>query len=516
MDPEHALQAIHFDSHICSKPFHPVGNLYLEITDPGVDPVCNCKVEYAAFETLELSALQFGSCPINANAAIFARQFASSLRPSITDLALFDVFVKEYFEFHHPFIEKAIEELLEEDCTMAKFLLDSDGKKRKIYQLGFDRFIETGNLPLILEQFSKTNEAHYDSIEDVRMRCLTNPSPELKAVGGLLARLMIKIAKIIEPGFISGYSEVALADKLLYDLSGRNIDPNSADWYSYDGSAHDSHQHPEIIEIVDHFFMRTYLPSILQKTEFPLHLHQIIIDALTQSKLKFFNKNGLKGWMTGTVYSGHPTRTTLFNTWRTILYNRYVCMILAPGHPCYVLVSGDDVLVYLEGCSTIPSFKSRLTNLLGGDSGFKGLGQCAKELLLGNLETHVFLSKKIHRTIDEAAVHRLNSKLIKAGNIISLTSPLETQEHATMQIACMSDITEPQLPFRSRWAQYADGRLSKKVGIQAKSDWAYRLRFLATKQSVNLDHYNTLYDDETYILKAIRCHGQSLTPSPVH
>jgi hypothetical protein len=50
----------------------------------------------------------------------------------------------------------------------------------------------------------------------------------------------------------------------------------------------------------------------------------------------------------GTTFTGHPTRTTLGNTLRTIAYNLYVLKLARIPKNCYSLfVSGDDVLLIL-------------------------------------------------------------------------------------------------------------------------------------------------------------------------
>jgi hypothetical protein len=55
----------------------------------------------------------------------------------------------------------------------------------------------------------------------------------------------------------------------------------------------------------------------------------------------------LKGKFNGTVFSGHPTRTTLGNSLRVILYIRFI--MWKCGITKYSLwVGGDDVFILLE------------------------------------------------------------------------------------------------------------------------------------------------------------------------
>lgn len=56
----------------------------------------------------------------------------------------------------------------------------------------------------------------------------------------------------------------------------------------------------------------------------------------------------------GTTYSGHPTRTTLGNTLRSIMYYKFVC--LNAGIEPKLIAAGDDV------CMWVP--KGKLPDLL--------------------------------------------------------------------------------------------------------------------------------------------------------
>lgn len=93
--------------------------------------------------------------------------------------------------------------------------------------------------------------------------------------------------------------------------------------YSYDGGSHDAHQHRELIDIVDNGVFNRYLRIFLEYSDIPPAYHPVILDVMTQLDVKFFTLTGLRGTIKGTVFSGHPTRTTLFNTFRVYMYNLY-------------------------------------------------------------------------------------------------------------------------------------------------------------------------------------------------
>lgn len=54
------------------------------------------------------------------------------------------------------------------------------------------------------------------------------------------------------------------------------------------------------------------------------------------------------GTVVGTTASGHPVRTTLFNTLRVILYYKFICYRAGiPIGAYYLIVSGDDVFSFM-------------------------------------------------------------------------------------------------------------------------------------------------------------------------
>lgn len=63
---------------------------------------------------------------------------------------------------------------------------------------------------------------------------------------------------------------------------------------------------------------------------------QMSKDRSVQEKTTFY--------LRGTTFSGHPTRTTLGNTLRTILYTKFYLRDI--GHQ--VVVAGDDCVVFCE------------------------------------------------------------------------------------------------------------------------------------------------------------------------
>jgi len=86
--------------------------------------------------------------------------------------------------------------------------------------------------------------------------------------------------------------------------------------------------------------------------DLPLDLRKPLIVALTELKSKFFMVNNvtksleLRGEVEGTVFSGHPTRTTWGNTLRVLSYIEYVCRDNKYSYQPFV--SGDDATLMIE------------------------------------------------------------------------------------------------------------------------------------------------------------------------
>lgn len=92
----------------------------------------------------------------------------------------------------------------------------------------------------------------------------------------------------------------------------------------------------------------------------------------------------------GTTFSGHPTKTTLGNTLRSLCYSYFYLEQAGLARPwdnpnCSVVASGDDVVIWVD-----PAYQDRLTNAITEltastkDAGVVGLGQVVKEILVGN------------------------------------------------------------------------------------------------------------------------------------
>jgi hypothetical protein len=412
-------------------------------------------------------------------------------------LAEWSLFVQTWFDTNHRLIIAAIDDL--EIYSFDDFICESAPSKRREYRMGLDTFLDRESVSTLLEAFPKSNELHYDKLDDCRVRQLFNPPPALKALSSMLARLSIRVLKKVIPGFISGYSESALAEKMTQVFEDKGIAPWSSFFGSGDFGNYDGHASPESIEIVDHYFMRTYFPLILQKTSVPDYLHRLVIRTLCKPVLRFKTRLGMTGQMCGTVFSGHGTRTTLFNTLRNVLMVQWAHCKIDPNAKSHINAGGDDSLTYFES-----PLSAMVPPLLGAAAGHFGLGQDLKDYIVGPLMEHTFLSKKFYQDGPDLVFHRLNSRMEQSGIARPLKSPLSVPEHAKSQFYCNLVVPAPQLPFRDRWLKYdLPSRNSKALTQFLNYDWAAKLACSKNLQNPELDYLLDYKDDQAPLIRVL-------------
>lgn len=112
----------------------------------------------------------------------------------------------------------------------------------------------------------------------------------------------------------------------------------------------------------------------------------------------FVESNYIYNQINATTFSGHPTKTTLGNTIRSLCYAYYYlqqCGIKNPWKSDLVRVraAGDDVVIFC-----VPHLEKLISNTIlrctsRGDDGQLGLGQRIKEVYSGGLQSIDFCSK---------------------------------------------------------------------------------------------------------------------------
>lgn len=455
-----------------TRPVKLFGNWNVEFTLHRTVRACSCEKEprYSKlFNSPGGHIVHFGNCLYNTESALLCRQFASDKFPEVEHVLLFSAFVRWEWANRKASVLSALEDL---DYSWETFISETHPKKRKIYQHGRVLFEESGRIVTKLMMFSKTNEVHHTSQpDDPRPRCLFDPHETLKAVGAYCARLMIAALKRGFPEFISGFNLPDLTKHVSDCLRQEGVDFSSENFYSYDGSGHDSHQSFELIEAVDHFITREILPEILQHSWIPAELHTEVMRVATLEIWSAYTIYGAQFRMIGTVFSGHPFRTTLFNTLRTIYYNHYVAW-LAGCTNHVVFASGDDTFGHQASAEFY-----RLHRLLLSPCriGIQGLGQVAKDLVVGPLEKHSFLSKRLYCYDGDLVIDRQPDKLLVSGTVSDKLDRLTVQEFCTMQFLQLSDLTDNYGALRARFASYGLAPVTQKMADILKYDWGYRL-----------------------------------------
>lgn len=465
-----------YASHMCiddaSRPIKRWGNWNVEFQIHRSVRACTCErtPRYSKlFRTPYSHTIHFGNCMKNTESALLARQFASDKFPELEHAMLYAFFVRSDWLNRRHLVLNSLDSL---DYSWETFIKETHPKKRRIYQAGKDMFLQSGRVVTRLMMFSKTNEVHHtDEPGDPRPRCLFDPHETLKAVGAYCARLMISCLKKGYPEFISGMNMTQLSAYISERLSSEQVDLGSDKFYSYDGSGHDSHQSMEFIECVDHMITRDLLPHILARSWIPDVLHAEVLNCATQTVWSAYTIYGSSFKMVGTVFSGHPFRTTLFNTIRTIYYNLY-CAWLAGCKDHVVFAAGDDVF----GHQPDQAFYNVLQNLLSPCKfGISGLGQVAKDLARGGLNKHTFLSKRLYLFQDELVVDREPAKLIVSGCVSDKLENLTVPEFCTMQYLQLSDVTDDYGALRRRFAYYGLRPVNSRMADILQYDWGYKL-----------------------------------------
>lgn len=311
------------------------------------------------------------------------------------------------------------------------------------WEIGFSGFIKSGEVDR-----ANIDENHKGYLFDQssRPRLIFGQSQELASPP--LNRLMGKIfeeIKSVEPGFIQGMDPEAFSNTLqrkVYELEN----PVSV---STDGSNFDGHQHYDLLDIDNHFWFR-YYPRMLEHFKSnprdypnPEVYAQGILHMVTRKSTKLFLQfNGekdrplkisdyftsedkqrysivkrffpnLKGpdWIFleifGTTFSGHPTRTTLGNTLRSLCYHKYM-MHKANISPqeYYIAAAGDDVVAWIPS-NRVEHYLHSIQKYTSTDTeeAKKGIGQCIKEWKVSDWWDIDFCSKHCEYS-DQWAVYR--------------------------------------------------------------------------------------------------------------
>jgi hypothetical protein len=417
----------------------PEGNGYLKIKKmPQLPLKCSCKSTYLSIFPNRGEVTHFGKCPLNTHAALMLRQFGATLRPSEKVLGYFKFFVENVYS-------RLYDDIQFPGYSTEDFIQETPSKNKKCYSEVVETIEEYVNHKRVAKVFSKTNEIHPGTQRDGnRPRCIFNPDDYLKVVGSYVGRVLFTAMKKCNSSLVAGLSFDDVADRMtevslgLHPLSKGKV---SANWtmYSYDGSNHDAHQHPELLKIVDNWFLKKFFERCVEGSFIPPHLWKRVKGDLMNLKCTFKTDYGLKGVACGTVYSGHPTRTSLFNTVRVDCYNKFAAWMA--GTEVVNFVAGDDVIGFVQDADL---FKRSLLKFVGSEKTFGhfGLGQVLKDFKTGEDHIHTFLSKNVTRLAGVFQLTRMAEKLEISGCFSEKVQRVGLGQYARMQYLTMGTLPD--------------------------------------------------------------------------
>lgn len=319
-------------------------------------------------------------------------------------------------------------ETLDEDLSFDTYLQYIEPKNVFSYKKGYEKFKKDAQIPLLLQCMMKTNESSYPDValspqevaDQVRPRAIFNPSEQNKAIIGWINWILIKLIKRVLPSFVHGLDfeklEVLIEDRIRALGVGTLI-------LSGDGKGHDSLQHAWWIDCVDNVVTRILMPAISARVGLSKLECESILRSLTALLIPFVayypgtKRIMMRGNLWGTVFSGHPTRTTFGNTLRMyILYKVIMKVARVPKSAYSLLMSGDDTLNFLK-----PQYEQAFLNVLwqfvSRDLEVHGIGYQLKRMFVS---TNVidFLSKT-GRVLDQGCVtlSRIPQRIVLGGNL---------------------------------------------------------------------------------------------------
>lgn len=105
---------------------------------------------------------------------------------------------------------------------------------------------------------------------------------------------------------------------------------------------------------MDLYIVKRLFKSLIRYLDIPYAFRNTVYLVLTKIDMSFYSvytheRRRIKfmtGVIHGTVYSGHPTRTTWGNSMRVYLYTKF-CMYLAGITKYKIWVCGDDMLAII-------------------------------------------------------------------------------------------------------------------------------------------------------------------------
>lgn len=342
-----------------------------------------------------------------------------------------------------------------------------------------------------MDGFVKGNEKQIKA--NTKPRNIFNPCIAVKSVCGYVMWVLLTLIKktpTVGGSFCCGLSPEQVRDRMnrQYKLMKK---PKIL---LYDGHQHDAHQHANFMEDCDHYLLRQVVPVLGRLLGFTAFMIKLIINNLTilftrvvyRGKDKRYPRKSkmlirLIAWIRGTVYSGHPSKTTFGNTWRIIclLWRITVKTGFVWNVEVFVFQAGDDTYILIEDYAVDP-FLDELQKVYSSE----GYGLVAKDLrVLDNggdfLSRDVLFSQGCHFT--RKAVRVVQSGLISdklsQKDMDSLDGAITSQLSWGSQMVGMREFL--------RWRAKSDGVPNERVR-----------RYLANEYNFMKEGVETAFPDD--------------------
>jgi hypothetical protein len=418
---------------------------------------------------------RWGPCAENLLHALLNRNAGTRMKP---DLSM----VSDFEEFAKPFIKEICRQYTYMDIEgmdWQGFVNKFPPNKRKLMEQGRKDIMDWKCNPTF-EAMVKANEYNFcvegDPKQLTRPRIIFCPSAAYRALHGVYNAHILKALKETwhkDNQLIAAYGYNCEETASLIKHAQKSIGKTS--FFGYDGSSHDANQHVELIKAVDCNFHREFLPcyGIRQKPDLQEYL--LLARHLTSTIVPFKayypgTRNILaRGKVNGTVFTGHPTRTTFGNTLRIGLFLKYALRTL-PANDWRALIGGDDVLLIIKK-GTGQKVHRLLTNCFMTKSHYDsstgpqkyGLGQVIKEQ--AQLENNIvnFLSKQGFYVLDKLIYSRQFARSCLSNGTAKLRKNFTKKDHATNVTFSLSTFGE--MPIIK---EYITARLRKGLGGDPK------------------------------------------------
>lgn len=388
--------------------------------------------------------------PLSMLSAVHARHFSAQLSPDPLIVKEFDAFTDRFISG----IAYHVNEMLKMRTVDKNFLEHyaakeyTDTKKddyikncyrqlfypdREDFSFSFMGMVKSGEINYTKGELQRDTLGYITSGSE-RARLIWNPSQSGKGLLNYVQHYIFDCLHDACPDFIHGASTGDIRDATVSRVESMQ-DPISI---SLDGSSYDSTQFQELMAAVDTKFFAGIeegidhiMKSCAQRhgaPEWTRENTKKLISSATDSKATLFvnyPSSWLKGYrmtaeqsdllkrhwpkhkphpgnataaynVTGTTFSGHPTKTTLGNTLRTLSYYRFAFSALTNVQ---MMAAGDDIVCWIERGEAMRAVQ-RVSYISKKDAaiGEHGLGQVVKSIEIREKYDLDFCSKNFFYT----------------------------------------------------------------------------------------------------------------------